>query len=162
MIVAYPFSLIVSCYTVIMIYSDTRKNYISGDFLYDKQINNNISLMKTVQIICGYSFSIIYCNLYFWRVIDTHRHYGKPNFYELTIIPDYTLKQGITIFMIIKIVLIVGSMIGSQMFSSCPLFENDLGEFNILKDSAKYSQIELYKIYQDKNQVASFLHSEKI
>ena len=74
MIIAYPFSLIVSCYTVIMIYSDTRKNYISGDFLYDKQINDNISLMKTVQIICGYSFSIIYCNLYFWRVIDTHRH----------------------------------------------------------------------------------------
>ena len=48
MILIYPFSVIVSSYTVIMIYSTNRKNYISGDYLYDKQINDNISLLKTV------------------------------------------------------------------------------------------------------------------
>jgi len=89
-IISYPLSLIVSSYTVIMIYSTIRKDYISGDYLYDKQINDNISLLKTVQIICGYSFSILYCNLYLWRTIDTHAHYGKPKFYDTTFIPDYT------------------------------------------------------------------------
>lgn len=79
-ILCYPISVIVSSYTIIMIYSTTRKNYISGDYLYDKQINDNINLLKTVQIICGYSFSILYCNLYFWRTVDTHAHYGNLNF----------------------------------------------------------------------------------
>ena len=109
----YPISLMVSSYTFIMIYSTNRKNYISGDYLYDKQINDNISLLKTVQIICGYYFSILYCNLYFWRAFNNHGHYGKPVFYEATFIPDYTLIQGITIFMIVKIILIVASIIGS-------------------------------------------------
>ena len=118
-ILIYPFSVITSSYTLIMIYATNRKEYISGDYLYDKQINDNISLLKTVQIVCGYSFSILYCNIYFWRTIDTHGHYGKPKFYETTFIPDYTFKQGITIFMIAKIIVIVGSMFCSYCLSSC-------------------------------------------
>ena len=56
-------------YTVITIYTTMRKRYITGDFLYNKQINDDISLMKTVQLVCGYSFAIVYCNLYFWKTI---------------------------------------------------------------------------------------------
>jgi hypothetical protein len=158
-IVIYPFSVVLSSYTVIVIYSTIRQNYISGDYLYDKQINDNISLLKTVQVICGYSFSILYCNLYFWRTIDTHGHYGKPKFYETTFIPDFTLKQGITIFMIAKIILIVGSMIGSQFFSSFSIFQNDLGEFNKSGNGSIYdNDYELFRINQEKGQVVSFLY----
>ena len=160
-ILSYPFSVIVSSYTVIMIYSTNRKNYISGDYLYDKQINDNISLLKTVQIICGYSFSILYCNLYFWRTIDTHGHYGKPKFYETTFIPDYTLKQGITIFMIVKIILIGGSIFGSYFFSSCSIFQNDLNEFNRSGIGSIYdNQMELNRIYQEKFKVFNFLNNK--
>ena len=141
-----------------MIYATNRKNYISGDYLHDKQINDNISLLKTVQIICGYSFSILYCNIYLWRTLDSHGHYGKPKFYETTFIPDYTFKQGITIFMIAKMILIVGSMIGSYFFSSSELFQNDLGEFNRSDDNSRYEdQMKLNRIYQEKCQAVNIL-----
>ena len=144
-----------------MIYTNKRKDYISGDYLYDKQINDNISLLKTVQIICGYSFSILYCNLYLWRTIDTHAHYGKPKFYDTTFIPDYTLKQGITIFMIAKIILIVCSIIGSYCCYSWKIYKNDLGEFVSSGSSSRYdNQEELNKIYQEKSQVVSFLNKK--
>ena len=160
-IIIYPVSVLTSSYTIIMIYATNRKNYISGDYLYDKQINDNISLLKTVQIICGYSFSILYCNLYLWRTIDTHAHYGKPKFYETTFIPDYTFKQGITVFMIAKIILIVGSIIGSYCFSSCKICQNDLGEFDRCGDNSKYdNQIELNRIYQEKCLVVSYFGKE--
>ena len=64
-------SIICCPYTVITIYTTIRKRYITGDFLYNKQINDDISLMKTVQLVCGYSFAIVYCNLYFWETIDS-------------------------------------------------------------------------------------------
>ena len=139
-----------------MIYTNKRKDYISGDYLYDKQINDNISLLKTVQIICGYSFSILYCNLYLWRTIDTHAHYGKPKFYDTTFIPDYTLKQGITIFMIAKIILIVCSIIGSYCCYSWKIYKNDLGEIDSSGSCSRYdNQEELNKIYQEKGERSS-------
>jgi hypothetical protein len=160
-ILIYPFSVVLSSYTVIMLYATNRKNYISGDYLYDKQINDNINLLKTVQIFCGYSFSILYCNIYFWRTIDNHGHYGKPVFYETTFIPDYTFKQGITVFMIAKIIVIVSSMIGSYCFCSCKIcsiFENDLGELDRSGDNSIYdNQIELNRIYQEKGLVVNVL-----
>jgi len=159
-ILIYPASVFLSSYTLAMIYSTNRKNYISGDYLYDEQINDNINLLKTVQIICGYSFSILYCNIYFWRTVDTHGHYGKPKFYETTFIPDYTLKQGITIFMIAKIIVISSSMIGCYYFSSWGIFKNDLGELD-KSDDSKYDQSELDRIYQEKNQVVIILNNHK-
>ena len=62
--------------------------------------------MKTVQLICGYSFAIVYCNLYYWKTIDYKGTLGKPYFYDKIIIPDYIFKQGISIYMTIKIILI--------------------------------------------------------
>ena len=158
-ILIYPASVITSSYTLIMIYTNKRKDYISGDYLYDKQINDNINLLKTVQIVCGYSFSILYCNLYYWRTIDSHGHYGKPKFYDTTFIPDYTFKQGITIFMIAKIILIVASIIGSYYCSSWKIFQNDLGEFDKSGDYSRYDNPdELNRIYQEKGQVVDFLN----
>ena len=114
--------------------------------------------MKTVQIICGYSFSILYCNSYFWRTTDTNGHFGNPKFYDTTFIPDYTLIRGITIFMIAKIVLIVVSIIGSYCCYSWKIYKNDLGEFDSNGDYSSYdNQNELDRIYQEKGQVVSVL-----
>ena len=41
--------IVTSSYTIITIYSSKRRRYISGDYLYDKKINDNLSLLKTVQ-----------------------------------------------------------------------------------------------------------------
>jgi len=161
-ILFYPFSVLFSSYTLIMIYANKRKDYISGDYLYDKQINDNISLLKTVQIVCGYSFSILYCNIYFFRTIDNHGNYGKPIFYDTTFIPDYTFKRGITIFMIAKIIFIVFSIIGSYCCYSWNIYENDLGEFDSNGDYSRYdNQDEFNKIYIEKGQVIKVLLRKK-
>jgi len=161
-ILSYPLSLCASSYTVIMIYSNKRKNYISGDYLYDKQINDNKSLLKTVQIICGYSFSILYCNIYFWRTRDTNGYFGNPKFYDTIFIPDYTLIRGVTIFMIAKIVLIVSSIIGSYCCYSWKIYKNDLGEFDRNGNFSIYDNPnELDRIKNKKYQVVDVLTRNK-
>ena len=59
-IIIFPVLALCSAYTFIMIYTHTKKNYITGDFLYDKDINDSLNLLKSVEIICGYSFAIVY------------------------------------------------------------------------------------------------------
>ena len=151
-------SVICCSYTIIIVYSTNRMRYITGDFLYDRQINDNISLMKTVQIVCGYSFALVYCNLYFWRAIDKNGALGKPNFYDECIIPDYNLKQGISIYMIIKIVVIVVSMIGCLLFSSKFVFKNDLAEYNLSCDGCKYDdEVQFKRFLEEKCKIYNIL-----
>ena len=100
-------SIITSPYTIITIYTTIRKRYISGDYLYDKKINDEISLMKSVQLIYGYSFTLIYCNLFLWKAANYKGNFGKPYLYDKIIIPDYVIYQGLSILMIIKIILSV-------------------------------------------------------
>jgi len=144
-------SVICCPYTVITIYTAIRKRYISGDFLYDKKINDDISLMKTVQLICGYSFAVVYCNLYFWKTVDTKGNLGKPYFYDEIIIPDYIFKQGISIFMIIKIVLIVGSIFGHLYLNNVSIFKNDLAEYNKCGDNCEYDNEKEFKNFSENN-----------
>lgn len=60
--------------------------------------------------------------------------------------------------MIAKIIIIVVSMIGYYCFSSCKIFKNDLGEFDRSGKNSKYdNQNEIDRIYQEKDQVVSFL-----
>ena len=127
-------------YTVITIYTTMRKRYISGDFLYDKQINDDISLMKTVQLVCGYSFAIVYCNLYFWKTIYSTGDLGKPYYYDEIVIPDYVIKQGISVYMLIKIVLIVGSIFAHLYLDNVFIFKNDLAEYNKCGDNCEYDE----------------------
>ena len=132
LVLIIPVYFFVSSYTVIVVFSTTRRRYITGDFLSGKQINDNLSLVKTVKLICGYSFSLIYCNLYFWKALDSDGNYGTPKFYEKTVIPDYNFNSGISAYMIIKIILIVVSIILFLKFShKISYFKNDLAEFNI-------------------------------
>ena len=137
-------SVICCPYTVITIYTAIRKRYISGDFLYDKQINDEISLMKTVQLVCGYSFAIVYCNLYFWKTIYSTGDLGKPYYYDEIVIPDYTFKLGISIFMLIKIVIIVGSIFAHLYLDNVFIFKNDLAEYNKCGDNCEYDKEEQY------------------
>ena len=151
-------SIICSSYTIIIIYSTKRKRYITGDFLYDKQINDNLNLLKTVSIVCGYSFSLVYCNLYFWRAIDNKGDLGKPNFYKETIVPDYKIKGGLSVYMIIKIVVIITSIILNAICSNFFIYQNDLAEFNLSQYGCIYdSDIELNKILSEKNKINNIL-----
>ena len=127
-------------YTIITIYSTMRKRYISGDFLYDKQINDDISLMKTVQLVCGYSFAIVYCNLYFWKTVYSTGDLGKPYYYDEIVIPDYTFSQGVSIYMLIKIVLIIGSIFAHLYLDKVFIFKNDLAEYNKCGDYCEYDK----------------------
>ena len=160
-IICIPVSVLCSSYTVIIIYATKRRRYVTGDFLYDKQINDDISLMKTVQLVCGYSFALIYCNLYFWRSIDTNGHYGRPKFYDETIIPDYTLIRGISIVMILKIVIILLSMFGGLMLSNFSVFKNDLAEYNLTNDFNIYdNDFEFNNFLTTKMNIAKMLNSD--
>ena len=142
------------------VYSTTRRQYISGDFLYDKQINDNLNLLKTVSIVCGYSFSLVYCNLYYWTTIDKDKVLGVPLFRRQIIIPDYTIKYGISVFMIIKVVIIIVSIIFVFVDSKISAFKNDLAELNSCCYYSKYdSPNELEKIENEKRKIFYFLNN---
>ena len=134
--------------------------YITGDFLSDikAKISDNISLMKTVQVVCGFSFALVYCNLYFWKAMDRKGVLGKPKFYDEIIIPDYTIKQGVSVFMIIKIIIIIISIIGCCKFSDKFSFKNDLAAYNLGKnDDAINKEFEKCK---NKNNIINILEQQ--
>ena len=122
-------------YTIIMLFSINRREYISGDFLSGKKINDTISLMKTVKKVCAYSFPLVYLNYFFWKIIT------KDNFifYEKIYIPDYELKHGVGIFMLSKIVVILFSII---VFKCGCLLKNDMAEFNKNIGDSNYNAYE--------------------
>jgi hypothetical protein len=161
-LVIISISVVCSAYTIITIYSTTRKRYITGDFLYDRKINDNLSLIKTVQLICGYSFALFYCNLYFWIKFDKNGAFGKPKFNERIIIPDYTIKFGISIYMLVKIIIIIGTIIISLKFSSVFIFKNfaknDLSEYNLSGDGCKYdNDDEFHRFLEEKKKINNIL-----
>ena len=161
LIVVYLLCLFTSGYTIITIYSTKRRRYISGDFLYDRSINDDLSLMKTVQIVCGFSFTIIYCNLFFWRSLDKAGVFGRPCFYDETFIPDYVFTNGFSVVMIVKIVIIVVSMFGYCCCDKKHPFKNDLAEFDkdMICDKHKYnSDDELIRIIKENPSIYSILN----
>ena len=119
-----------SAYTIILIYSINRRNYLSGDYLYWKRKNDNISLMKTIKEVTGFSFALIYCNMYFWPYSFKDED-SKMIFFNEIEMPDYEIKYGISIFMIAKLALLLFSI---MVFSCCEslfgFFKSDLFNFN--------------------------------
>ena len=117
--------------------------------------------MKTVQIVCGYSFAILYCNLFFWKSIDKEGVFGTPYFYEEVVIPDYTIAHGITILMIVKIIIIVGTIIISLKRQDFFVFKNDLAEYDLCKDGCIYDKEEEFKkSLEEKRKIINILHNE--
>ena len=152
-------SVLTCSYTIIIVYSTTRRRYITGDFLSGYSVNDNISLMKTVQLVCGYSFALVYCNLYFWKAIDKMGDLGKPKFYEEIVIPDYTFKSGISIYMILKIIIIVGSMIATLKFNKVFVFTNDLADYNLGHNNNMLdNDIEFKKFLAENKKIINFFN----
>ena len=159
-IIIFPVMALCSVYTFIMIYTHTKKSYISGDFLYDKKINDSLNLLKSVQIICGYSFSIVYCNLYYWKAIDKFGEIGKPIYYEKTFIPDYKISGGLTVYYIVKLAIIIFSIFAHLKLDDVSAFENDLAEFYLCKEGCKYDSKNELENFRKKNaQVMKILNS---
>ena len=159
-IISVILSIVCNAYTVIVIYSTKRRRYITGDYLYDKQINDNINLLKTVQLICGYSFTLVYCNLYYWATLDKKGVFGIPLYRSQIIIPDYTIKYGISVFMIIKVVIIIVSIIFVFVDSKISAFKNDLAELNSCCNKNKRdSDQELNQIENEKSKIFIFLNN---
>ena len=162
-LISIALSFIFSAYTVVIIFSTTRKRYISGDFLYDKQINDNLNLLKTVQIICGYSFSLIYCNYYVFRSMDKNGYIGEPKFSKKFSIPDFNLKNGVTAFMIGKIIIIIISIIANLCCNKTFIFKNDLAEYdlNSLCDNTCIfdDDVELNKVLTEKYKIYNILNN---
>lgn len=163
-IISLAICVVTSSYTIITIYSSKRRRYISGDYLYDKKINDNLSLLKTVQFICGFSFAVIYCNLYFWKTLDKKGVFGRPYYYDQVIIPDYTLKNGITIYMIIKIIIIIISILAALIIQLTKLsfFKNDLTEFNSrsFRQSKYDNDQELNRVINENKGIVNILKRE--
>ena len=160
MLLFFLLGAICCAYTIITIYSTTRRRYITGDFLYGKNINDELSLMKTVQIVCGYSFALLYCNLYFWKALDKTGILGKPKYYEKVIVPDYTIKQGLSVYMIVKMVIIFVSIIASLCFSKLFIFKNDLAEYNLSTEDYEYNNdIKFQNFLNEKNKVVNILQN---
>ena len=159
-IISVILSIVCNAYTVIVIYATKRRRYITGDYLYDKKINDNINLLKTVQLICGYSFTLVYCNLYYWATLDKAKVFGVPLYKRQIIIPDYTIKSGISVFMIIKVVIIIVSIIFVFVDSKISAFKNDLAELNSCCNKNKRdSDQELNQIENEKSKIFIFLNN---
>lgn len=101
--------------------------------------------MKTVKAVCAYSFPLVYLNFYFWKIVS------KPNmlFYETIYIPDYELKHGIGIFMLVKIVVTIFSII---FFKCGCLLKNDLAEFNKNIGDSSYNATEDHRKFNSEIQ----------
>ena len=147
-----------SFYTIVVIFSTTRSRYITGDILSGKNANDNISLIKTTNLISGSDFVLVYCNCYMYKILD-NKIFGTPKFYDEVIIPDYKIKNNIGIFMIVKFILIIIFAILTCCKEKCFFFKNDLAEYN-----RKYTDEniinylnEFIKILEEKKKYVIFL-----
>ncbi|MBO7079018.1 MAG: hypothetical protein J6W64_04310, partial [Bacilli bacterium] len=153
----FLFILITSSYTIIMLYSTTSRRYISGDFLSGKKINDGISLMKTIQEVCSYSFPLVYCNYYILKTLVNINFI----FYDIIYIPDYEIINGVGIYMIAKIVIAVLSIFIFKCFGglSFYFFKNDMDgynkninkEYNVTDDGAVIVEITDHTTTDNKN-----------
>ena len=143
--------VITSSYTIITFFSVNRRRYISGDFLSGKKINDSISLMKTIKVICGYSFPLVYCNYYFWKYVTNEDFI----FYEKIYIPDYELTHGFGLFMLAKLVVTFFSIIIFR-YCCCDLLKDDMaGYIKNINDSN-------YNAFQDEIDFNNFIQNNKI
>ena len=84
------------------------------------------------------------------------------NLIIIKIIPDYTIKNGISVYMIVKIVIIIVSIIAALIYTSnkISVFKNDLAEYNSIYGDSKYdTKDELDKIIAEKQDIYNLLKS---
>ena len=150
--------LLCSFYTIVVIFSITRSGYITGDILSGKNANDNISLIKTTNLISGSDFVLVYCNCYMYKILD-NKIFGSPKFYDEVIIPDYKIKNNIGIFMIVKFILIIIFAILTCCKEKCFFFKNDLAEYNRKYTDENFTDYEeeFNEILKEKKKYVDFL-----
>ena len=90
--------------------------------------------------------------------MDKNGYIGEPKFSKKFSIPDLTLKNGVTAFMIGKIIVIIISIIANLCCNKTFIFKNDLAEYDlnsicdntcIFDDDVELNKVltEKYKIY---------------
>ena len=155
-----------SFYTIANIFSITRSTYITGDILSGKNMNDNISLMKTTQLISENAFVLVYCNLYMYKILDSDdKAFGRPKFYDEVIIPDYRITKNVGVFMIVKFILIIiFAILTCCVKKFIFLFKNDLAEYNSKYSKDDFTSVmakdELDKIIEEKKKYVLFLENK--
>ena len=155
-----------SFYTIANIFSITRNTYITGDILSGKNMNDNISLMKTTQLISENAFVLVYCNLYMFKILDSEdKDFGNPKFYDEVIIPDYRITKNVGVFMIVKFILIIiFAILTCCVKKFIFLFKNDLAEYNSKYSKDDFTSVmakdELDKIIEEKKKYVLFLENK--
>ena len=101
------FVLINSSYTVAVLFSLNRRQFITGDFFYGNKRGDNLNLIETIKTISGMAFPLAYCNLYFFYFIYTKIN-GKSNIYIYQFIKTPEINIGeFNLLPFIKIILII-------------------------------------------------------
>ena len=133
-------SILNSSYTIAILFSINKRQFISGELFYGKNKGDHINLIETINTLSSFVYPLSYCNLYFYYIaLKYNDSFLTPTFYEIVKIPDYSIKGGFSVLMIIKIAL---SLVFAVL-SHCFQIKNDLGEYNryIYTKNCKYDYL---------------------
>ena len=145
------FTIINSPYSIAIIYTINKRTFISGNYLYGKNICDNLNLIGTIKAIAGLAFPLSYCNIYLYYNLSLYdKRFKNPIFYEIVKIPDYNISGLINLLSLIKFGLFIFFAIISQRFEKILFFKiNDLANFN--KEDDKDNSINDYQIIKEEN-----------
>ena len=120
-------TIINSPYTIAVLYSISKREFISRENFYGKNMGDNINLIETISDLTGFLYPLSFCNIYFYyMVFKFDENYTTPTLYEVVVIPDYLIKGKFNILIIIKFILILVFSILSHCFE----IKNDMGRYN--------------------------------
>ena len=145
------FTIINSPYSIAIIYTINKRRFISGNYLYGKNICDNLDLIGTIKANAGLAFPLSYCNIYLYCNLSLYdKRFKNPIFYEIVKIPDYNISGLINLLSLIKFGLFIFFAIISQRFEKILFFKiNDLANFN--KEDDKDNSINDYQIIKEEN-----------
>ena len=94
---------ITSFYTIAVIYSLYKRNFVTGDLLYGKHLGDNLNLINTTKTISGMATVLSYCNLY----IFIYFLEKSPILYDVVKFPEYDIGYGYNFLGIIKFIFLI-------------------------------------------------------
>lgn len=116
-----------SPYTIAVFYSINKREFISGECFYGKNMGDNYNLIETISSLTCFAYPLSYCNLYLYYIyFKYNENYGTAIFYQVVKVPDYLISGKFSILIIIKLFLIIVFIFLSHCFE----IKNDLGGFN--------------------------------
>ena len=115
---------ITSFYTIAVIYSLYKRNFVTGDLLYGKHLGDNLNLINTTKTISGMATVLSYCNLY----IFIYFLEKSPILYDVVKFPEYDIGYGYNFLGIIKFIfLITFGIIANSFKKIFCIKSNDFG-----------------------------------